>query len=70
MEPMIKDVAGLHSEWESDLERDQGVQSKSPLINFSLSDPPTPPLSKAAIHLPPHQAMRARKMKVSPGAYR
>lgn len=64
VEPKIKDVAGPHSKWESNLKRDQGIQSKFLLICFS--DPPTPPLS-AAIHLSPHQAMRARKMKISPG---
>ena len=66
VEPKIKGVAGPHSKWESDLKRDQSIQSKPLLIYFSFSDPATPPLS-AAIHLSPHQAMRARKMKESHG---
>lgn len=52
MEPMIKDVAGPHSEWKSDLYRDQGIQSKSLLIYFSLIPQSHPFLKLSSISLP------------------
>lgn len=61
VEPKIRDMAGSHNKWESDLKRDQGIQSKSLWIYLSFSDP-TPFCCHS-----PHQARRARKMKVSPG---
>lgn len=53
VEPKIKDTAGPHNKWESDLKRDQGIQSKSLLIYFSFSEPPTPPLSAAILPTKP-----------------
>lgn len=57
MEPKIKDVAGPHSKWESDLKRDQGIQSKFLLICFSDPPPsPTPFCCHSSLSPPSHES--------------